>query len=109
MDPLATVLSRAEGCARARPPARRPQERYIVATVGNFSVSWNFKRFKVAAAPGQPNKSFWDYKLTEKSAVVDSGFMHANWNPEENPLVMATRAGNVYAIVDDEEDEEADE
>ncbi|KAJ6320890.1 hypothetical protein OIU78_016143 [Salix suchowensis] len=74
------------------------QERHLVATVGKFSVIWNFQQVKNGSHECYRNqeglKSCYCYKIVLKDdSIVDSRFMHdkfaVNDSPEA-PLVIAT-------------------
>ena len=65
------------------------QERRMVASVGAWTVQWNFRRFKAAAA-AVADKAAWsafmEYTVSaRKDVVVDSGFLH-----DSNALVTVT-------------------
>ncbi|CAI9104336.1 OLC1v1002984C1 [Oldenlandia corymbosa var. corymbosa] len=74
------------------------QERHLVATVGKFSVIWNFQQVKNSAHHCYQNqqglKSCYCYKIVLKDeSIVESRFMHDNFavsNSPEAPLVVAT-------------------
>lgn len=74
------------------------QERHLVATVGKFSVIWNFRQVKNSdhvCYKGQKGlKSCYCYKIVPKDeSIVDSKFMHDKFaitNSPEAPLVVAT-------------------
>ncbi|XP_010263554.1 PREDICTED: protein CYPRO4-like [Nelumbo nucifera] len=74
------------------------QERHLVATVGKFSVIWNFQQVKDSAHECYRNqeglKSCYCYKIVLKDeSIVDSRFMHDKFavtNSPEAPLVVAT-------------------
>lgn len=74
------------------------QERHLVATVGKFSVIWNFRQVKSSdhvCYKGQEGlKSCYCYKIVPKDqSIVDSKFMHDKFaitNSPEAPLVVAT-------------------
>ncbi|CAN1133469.1 Protein CYPRO4 [Linum perenne] len=74
------------------------QERHIVATVGKFSVIWDFHQVKNSAHGCYRNqqglKSCYCYKIVLKDeSIVESRFMHDNYastNSPEAPLVVAT-------------------
>ncbi|GJM87227.1 hypothetical protein PR202_ga03161 [Eleusine coracana subsp. coracana] len=74
------------------------QERHLVATVGKFSVIWNFQQVKDSShecyRDQQGLKSCYCYKVVLKDeSIVDSRFMHDNFaasNSPEAPLVVAT-------------------
>lgn len=74
------------------------QERHLVATVGKFSVIWDFQQVKNSAHECYMNqeglKSCYCYKIVLKDeSIIDSRFMHdrfaVNDSPEA-PLVVAT-------------------
>lgn len=74
------------------------QERHLVASVGNFTVIWNFKQVKNSNHECYKSqeglKSCYCYKVVPKDeSIVDSRFMHDKFaitdNPEA-PLVVAT-------------------
>lgn len=72
-------------------------ERNLVATVGNFSVVWNFRRVKESNHEcyrgAQGLKSCYCYKIVPKEeSIVDSRFMHDSFtsNSPDAPLVVAT-------------------
>ncbi|KAF8410057.1 hypothetical protein HHK36_002579 [Tetracentron sinense] len=74
------------------------QERHLVATVGKFSVIWNFQQVKNSAHECYQNqeglKSCYCYKIVLKDeSIVDSRFMHDKFavsDSPEAPLVVAT-------------------
>lgn len=74
------------------------QERHLVATVGKFSVVWNFQQVKNSAHHCYQNqqglKSCYCYKIVPKDeSIIESRFMHDKFaltNSPEAPLVVAT-------------------
>ncbi|KAJ9175322.1 hypothetical protein P3X46_013887 [Hevea brasiliensis] len=74
------------------------QERHLVATVGKFSVIWDFQQVKNSAHECYRNqqglKSCYCYKIVLKDeSIVESRFMHDNYavsDSPEAPLVVAT-------------------
>ncbi|KAK4277489.1 hypothetical protein QN277_015483 [Acacia crassicarpa] len=74
------------------------QERHIVATVGKFSVIWNFQQVKDGSHECYRNqqglKSCYCYKIVlREDSIVDSRFMHDKFSvtdSPEAPLVIAT-------------------
>lgn len=74
------------------------QERHIVASVGKYSIIWNFQQVKNSAHECYRNqqglKSCYCYKILLKDeSIVDSRFMHdkfAAGDSPEAPLVVAT-------------------
>lgn len=74
------------------------QERHLVATVGKFSVIWNFQQVKNSGHECYRNqqglKSCYCYKLVLKDeSIIESRFMHDKFavnNSPEAPLVVAT-------------------
>ncbi|KAJ0965679.1 hypothetical protein J5N97_026817 [Dioscorea zingiberensis] len=74
------------------------QERHLVATVGKFSVIWNFQQVKNSHHECYKNqeglKSCYCYKVVLKDeSIVDSRFMHEKFSmtdSPEAPLVVAT-------------------
>ncbi|GFS33229.1 vacuolar import/degradation, Vid27-related protein [Actinidia rufa] len=74
------------------------QERHLVATVGKFSVIWNFQQVKDGSHECYQNqvglKSCYCYKIVLKDdSIVDSCFMHEKFaisDSPEAPLVVAT-------------------
>ncbi|KAL8141130.1 hypothetical protein V2J09_007151 [Rumex salicifolius] len=74
------------------------QERHLVATVGKFSVIWNFQQVKDSSHECYQNqqglKSCYCYKIVLKDdSIVDSRFMHDKFavsDSPEAPLVVAT-------------------
>uniref|UniRef100_A0A803NL25 Vacuolar import/degradation Vid27 C-terminal domain-containing protein n=1 Tax=Cannabis sativa TaxID=3483 RepID=A0A803NL25_CANSA len=75
------------------------QERHLVATVGKFSVIWDFQQVKNTAHGCYRNqqglKSCYCYKIVLKDeSIVESRFMHdkfaASDSSPEAPLVVAT-------------------
>ncbi|XP_065872621.1 protein CYPRO4 [Euphorbia lathyris] len=74
------------------------QERHLVATVGKFSVIWDFQQVKNTAHECYRNqqglKSCYCYKIVLKDeSIVESRFMHDNYavsDSPEAPLVVAT-------------------
>ncbi|KAE8007964.1 hypothetical protein FH972_004518 [Carpinus fangiana] len=74
------------------------QERHLVATVGKFSVIWDFQQVKNTAHDCYRNqqglKSCYCYKILLKDeSIVESRFMHDNYavsDSPEAPLVVAT-------------------
>ncbi|KAM7251941.1 hypothetical protein ACFE04_023824 [Oxalis oulophora] len=76
------------------------QERHLVATVGKFSVIWDFDRVKNTGHDCYRNqqglKSCYCYKIVLKDeSIVESRFMHDKYavsDSPEAPLVVATPA-----------------
>ncbi|CAH9146015.1 unnamed protein product [Cuscuta epithymum] len=74
------------------------QERHLVATVGKFSVIWNFQQVKDTGHECYKNqqglKSCYCYKIVLKEeSIVESRFMHEKFaisDSPEAPLVVAT-------------------
>ncbi|KAL5705745.1 Protein cypro4 [Ranunculus cassubicifolius] len=74
------------------------QERHLVASVGKFSVIWNFQQVKNSGHECYQNqeglKSCYCYKIVLKDeSIVDSRFMHEKFavsDSPEAPLVVAT-------------------
>lgn len=74
------------------------QEKHLVATVGKFSVIWNFQQVKDSNhecyRDQEGLKSCYCYKVVLKDeSIVDSRFMHekfATTDSPEAPLVVAT-------------------
>ncbi|XP_059455549.1 protein CYPRO4 [Corylus avellana] len=74
------------------------QERHLVATVGKFSVIWNFQQVKNGSHECYRHqeglKSCYCYKIVLKDdSIVDSRFMHEKYavtDSPEAPLVIAT-------------------
>ena len=74
------------------------QERNIVASVGQYSVIWNFRRVKQSDHKcyklQEGLKSCYCYKVVlRQHDIVDSRFMHDNFmgsSSPEAPLVVAT-------------------
>ncbi|KAJ0640250.1 putative transcription factor WD40-like family [Helianthus annuus] len=74
------------------------QERHLVATVGKFSVIWDFQQVKNSAHECYRNqqglKSCYCYKLmTKNESIIESLFMHDKFavsDSPEAPLVVAT-------------------
>ncbi|PKI33558.1 hypothetical protein CRG98_046114 [Punica granatum] len=74
------------------------QERHLVATVGKFSVIWDFQQVKNSAHGCYQNqqglKSCYCYKIVLKDeSIIESRFMHDKFavtNSPEAPLVVAT-------------------
>ncbi|XP_077239989.1 protein CYPRO4-like [Tasmannia lanceolata] len=74
------------------------QERHLVATIGKFSVIWNFHQVKNSNHECYQNqeglKSCYCYKIVLKDeSIVDSRFMHEKFavsDSPEAPLVVAT-------------------
>lgn len=74
------------------------QERHLVATVGKFSVIWDFQQVKNSAHECYMNqeglKSCYCYKIVLKDeSIIDSRFMHDRFavsDSPEAPLVVAT-------------------
>ncbi|KAL6494721.1 Protein cypro4 [Orobanche gracilis] len=74
------------------------QEKHLVATVGKFSVIWNFQQVKNSAHYCYQNqqglKSCYCYKIVLKDeSIIESRFMHDKFaldNSPEAPLVVAT-------------------
>ncbi|XP_030460528.1 protein CYPRO4 isoform X2 [Syzygium oleosum] len=74
------------------------QERHLVATVGKFSVIWNFQQVKNGSHECYRHqeglKSCYCYKIVPKDeSIVDSRFMHDKFavtDSPEAPLVIAT-------------------
>ncbi|XP_009791929.1 protein CYPRO4-like [Nicotiana tabacum] len=74
------------------------QERHLVATVGKFSVIWNFQQVKDSSHGCYQNqvglKSCYCYKIVLRDdSIVESRFMHDKFavtDSPEAPLVVAT-------------------
>ncbi|KAK4348821.1 hypothetical protein RND71_031576 [Anisodus tanguticus] len=74
------------------------QERHLVATVGKFSVIWNFQQVKDGSHECYHNqvglKSCYCYKIVPRDdSIVESRFMHDKYavsDSPEAPLVVAT-------------------
>ncbi|GAB4840813.1 Protein cypro4 [Ancistrocladus abbreviatus] len=74
------------------------QERHLVATVGKFSVIWNFQQVKDGSHQCYRNqkglKSCYCYKIVLKDdSIIDSRFMHDKFSVSDSPeapLVVAT-------------------
>ncbi|VFR01492.1 unnamed protein product [Cuscuta campestris] len=74
------------------------QERHLVATVGKFSVIWNFQQVKDGSHECYQNqvglKSCYCYKIVLRDeSIIDSCFMHDKFavsDSPEAPLVVAT-------------------
>ncbi|KAK3028280.1 hypothetical protein RJ639_037457, partial [Escallonia herrerae] len=74
------------------------QERHLVATVGKFSVIWNFQQVKDGSHECYRSqvglKSCYCYKIVLKDeSIIDSRFMHEKFavsDSPEAPLVVAT-------------------
>lgn len=73
------------------------QERHLVATVGKFSVVWDFQQVKNSAHECYRNqqglKSYCYKILLKDESIVESRFMHDNFaftDSLEAPLVVAT-------------------
>lgn len=74
------------------------QEKHLVATVGKFSLIWNFQQVKDSNhhcyRDQEGLKSCYCYKVVLKDeSIVDSRFMHENFatsDSPEAPLVVAT-------------------
>lgn len=74
------------------------QEKHLVATVGKFSVIWNFQQVKNSAHSCYQNqqglKSCYCYKIVLKDeSIIESRFMHDKYavgSSPEAPLVVAT-------------------
>ncbi|XXG86656.1 hypothetical protein AAC387_Pa11g1508 [Persea americana] len=74
------------------------QDRHLVATVGKFSIIWNFQQVKNSAHECYRNqgglKSCYCYKIVLKDeSIVESRFMHEKFavtDSPEAPLVVAT-------------------
>ncbi|XP_016569773.2 protein CYPRO4 [Capsicum annuum] len=74
------------------------QERHLVATVGKFSVIWNFQQVKDGSHGCYQNqvglKSCYCYKIVPRDdSIVESRFMHDKYavsDSPEAPLVVAT-------------------
>lgn len=74
------------------------QERHLVATVGKFSVIWDFQQVKNSAHECYRNqeglKSCYCYKIILKDeSIIESRFMHDKFavsDSPEAPLVVAT-------------------
>ena len=81
------------------------QERWVSASVGNFSAVWNFRLVKTLTAPGKGQTQCSEYNLIAKDErVVDAGFMHANF-ARGSGLVVATALGEVAAFAGEDDDE----
>ncbi|KAK3248055.1 hypothetical protein CYMTET_42467 [Cymbomonas tetramitiformis] len=73
-------------------------ERFVVASVGGCTVMWNFRQLKQSTAPGTQGpttmglRTCMDYILRplKDEKVVQSAFMHDNFNRNGQELVVAT-------------------
>jgi hypothetical protein len=97
---------------------RGRQERWIVASCGNFTVLWNFRSVKIA----QPNvtsmgglTTVTDYHLIPKQQhVVDSVFMHDKYGGtstgfgDQSAMLVVTDTAVYTAAADSSEEEEDD-
>ena len=92
---------------------RGRQERQIVASCGNYTILWNFRSVKVAAADTTSMgglTTVTSYHLIRKGEhVVDSVFMHDNFNRSaagagESAMVVVTDR-KVYTVGEDDDDE----
>ena len=89
-DTIKTKMSFLSRCGK--------QERHIVATVGKFSVIWNFQQVKDGSHECYRNqqglKSCFCYKIVLRDdSIVESRFMHDKFavtDSPEAPLVIAT-------------------
>lgn len=87
-----------ECCIISQVTENGKQERHLVATVGKFSVIWNFQQVKDGSHECYQNqvglKSCYCYKIVPKEdSIVDSRFMHEKFavsDSPEAPLVVAT-------------------
>ncbi|GKE23448.1 CYPRO4 protein, partial [Tanacetum coccineum] len=66
------------------------QERHLVATVGKFSVIWDFQQVKNSAHECYRNqqglKSCYCYKLmTKDESIIESRFMHDKYAVSDSP------------------------
>uniref|UniRef100_A0A7N2LP00 Vacuolar import/degradation Vid27 C-terminal domain-containing protein n=1 Tax=Quercus lobata TaxID=97700 RepID=A0A7N2LP00_QUELO len=84
------------------------QERHLVATVGKFSVIWDFQKVKNSAHAcyrnQQGHKSCYCYKIVLKDeSIIESRFMHDKFaisDSPEAPLVVATPMKDSIAFFD---------
>lgn len=84
------------------------QERYIIATCGNYTVTWNFRSIKVA----EPDvvsygglTTVTTYHLQRKDEhVVDSAFMHENYARGRDAAMVVTT--NKVFMTGEESDED---
>ena len=73
------------------------QERWIVASCGNYSVLFNFRRVKAASAPERKLLEFTDYNVVKKDAqIAESTFVHERFTGNDTHLVIATTKGDVF-------------
>uniref|UniRef100_A0A7S0QWD8 Vacuolar import/degradation Vid27 C-terminal domain-containing protein n=1 Tax=Pyramimonas obovata TaxID=1411642 RepID=A0A7S0QWD8_9CHLO len=75
------------------------QERWIVVSCGTYSVLWNFRQVKMSTGPGASAattggfKTCFDYSMSSSKSetVMDSAFMHDNFNSTTSNMVVATK------------------
>jgi hypothetical protein len=111
---LPTDLARTKGAAFAKArftwiTSGDTQERWVAASVGNFSAVWNFRHVKNVTKPGAGSTQCLEYNLIAKGEkVVDAGFMHGNFAGgagKDAQLVVATQRGEVAAFTGEEEED----
>uniref|UniRef100_J3LHV5 Uncharacterized protein n=1 Tax=Oryza brachyantha TaxID=4533 RepID=J3LHV5_ORYBR len=102
LSPLDSILAGAEnkfhGGQFSWVTENGKQEKHLVATVGKFSVIWNFQQVKDSNhecyRDQEGLKSCYCYKVVLKDeSIVDSRFMHENFSTTDSPeapLVVAT-------------------
>ena len=73
------------------------QERWIVASCGNYSILFNFRRVKAATAPDARLLEFTEYNYVKKEAqIAESTFVHEKFTGNDTHLVIATTKGDVF-------------
>jgi len=73
------------------------QERWIVASCGNYSILFNFRRVKAATAPDAKLLEFTEYNHVQKdSQIAESTFVHERFTGNDTHLVIATTKGDVF-------------
>lgn len=73
------------------------QERWIVASCGNYSILFNFRRVKAATAPDARLLEFTEYNHVKKDAqIAESTFVHEKFTGNDTHLVIATTKGDVF-------------
>jgi hypothetical protein len=86
------------------------QERWIVASCGNYTVLWNFRQVKLAkdtsVSYGGLTTCTSCHLIPKSESVVDSVFMHDNYTPasptaDDNSMVIVTKH-QVWSMADED-------
>lgn len=86
------------------------QERYIVASCGNYTIKWNFRSIKLAEPDLVTNglTTITTYQMIPKTEhVIDTTFMHENYAHGDDASMVVLTEKHVFNI--DDTDSESDE